>query len=299
MLNPLVNLKNIVLSIKSGFNNTNKNKIRLLIIGDTSINNNDIDICADINQFFVQRSKTYNESLLLIKKIDFDLIFIDFEMENIEAINSIRKLDSNTYRIPLVAVSTPNEIGETLTILSYGFDDYLIKPVKHKNLENILNRWLSNIVLRINETDKACFLEGENIKKDNYIYTTEKNTTSDSIHKILDIEASLKYSHQNKELARDLLLLLITSIEPEKNKAIDFYKKSKWKEIGEIAHKLYGGSCYCGVSDLQEKTKAIEKAVNENNVRNIKIIFPELINAMDDLLLWHETYDIDVVFSLK
>lgn len=305
MFNPLINLKKKLLDIKDAANNTNKNITRLLIIGDSSIDDGNIDRCTDIKQLFVRRCETYGDSLLLIKKNHYDLIFIDFGIESIEAVNAIRKLDSDSYRTPLIAVSTLKEQGEILTILSNGFDDFLIKPVKHKNLETILNRWLSNIALRINESSSTSLLEYESTKKthlpeqDSLPTNSEKNRIPDSIKKTLDIEASLKYSHQNNELARDLLLILITSLKSEKDKALDFYKQNKWEEIGELAHKLYGGSCYCGVPNLQEKTKAIEKAVNENNIEKVKVIFPELIGAMDELLLWHETYDIDVIFNLE
>jgi two-component system sensor histidine kinase BarA len=305
MFNPLINLKKKLSDIKDAVNNTNKNKNQLLIIGNNLIDDGDIDKCTDMKQLLIQHCETYTNALLLITKNHYDLIFIDFEIENIEFVNAIRRLDSNSYRTPLIAVSIPKEQGEILTILSNGFDDYLVKPVKHKNLEAILDRWLNNIALRINQSSSASLLKGKSTKKthlpepDSLLANPENNKTSDSIKKTIDIEASLKYSHQNNKLARDLLLILITSLKSEKNKALSFYRKNKWVEIGALAHKLYGGSCYCGVPNLQDKTKATEKAVDENDIKKVKLIFPELIAAMDDLLLWHETYDIDVIFNIE
>jgi two-component system sensor histidine kinase BarA len=305
MFNPLINLKKKLSDIKDAVNNTNKNKNQLLIIGNNLIDDGDIDKCTDMKQLLIQHCETYTNALLLITKNHYDLIFIDFEIENIEFVNAIRRLDSNSYRTPLIAVSIPKEQGEILTILSNGFDDYLVKPVKHKNLEAILDRWLNNIALRINQSSSASLLKGKSTKKthlpepDSLLANPENNKTSDSIKKTIDIEASLKYSHQNNKLARDLLLILITSLKSEKNKALSFYRKNKWVEIGALAHKLYGGSCYCGVPNLQDKTKATEKAVDENDIKKVKLIFPELIAAMDELLLWHETYDIDVIFNIE
>jgi two-component system sensor histidine kinase BarA len=305
MFNPLINLKKKLSDIKDAVNNTNKNKNQLLIIGNNLIDDGDIDKCTDMKQLLIQHCETYTNALLLITKNHYDLIFIDFEIENVELVNAIRRLDSNSYRTPLIAVSIPKEQGEILTILSNGFDDYLVKPVKHKNLEAILDRWLNNIALRINQSSSASLLKGKSTKKthlpepDSLLANPENNKTSGSIKKTIDIEASLKYSHQNNKLARDLLLILITSLKSEKNKALSFYRKNKWVEIGALAHKLYGGSCYCGVPNLQDKTKATEKAVDENDIKKVKLIFPELIAAMDDLLLWHETYDIDVIFNIE
>ncbi len=299
-------------SIKDIIYGVNKDLVRLMIIGNSVVDDADIGLCADIRQLMVHRSKTYDEALLLLKKNRYDLILINFEIENIEAIKRIRKIDSSFYRIPLIAVSTESEQERMVSVLSCGFDDYLTKPVDHKNLELILKRWLKNAVMKDSEISNTHLLESQKFKriqqyspkaklgkKNSYKYNPLNNNTLYSIKKTLDIEASLKYSHYNNELARDLLLLLIISIKSEKNKVISCYNKKDWLKIGELTHKLYGISCYCGVSILQEKTKAIEIAANESNIPAIKKIYPELIQAMDDLLLWNETHDIDVIFNLE
>jgi two-component system sensor histidine kinase BarA len=312
MLNRLTRFKKIMFNIKDVIYGANKDLVRLMIIGNSVVDDAVIGLCADIRQLMVQRSKTYDEALLLLKKNRYDLILIDFEIENIEAIKRIRKIDSSFYRIPLIAVSTESEQERMVTVLSCGFDDYLTKPVDHKNLELILKRWLKNAVMKDSEISNTHLVESQKFKriqqysprakfgkKNSYKYNPLNNSARYSIKKTLDIEASLKYSHYNNELARDLLLLLIISIKSEKNKVISCYNKKDWLKIGELTHKLYGISCYCGVSILQEKTKAIEIAANESNIPAIKKIYPELIQAMDDLLLWNETHDIDVIFNLE
>jgi two-component system sensor histidine kinase BarA len=312
MFNRLTRFKKIMFSIKDIIYGVNKDLVRLMIIGNSVVDDADIGLCADIRQLMVHRSKTYDEALLLLKKNRYDLILINFEIENIEAIKRIRKIDSSFYRIPLIAVSTESEQERMVSVLSCGFDDYLTKPVDHKNLELILKRWLKNAVMKDSEISNTHLLESQKFKriqqyspkaklgkKNSYKYNPLNNNTLYSIKKTLDIEASLKYSHYNNELARDLLLLLIISIKSEKNKVISCYNKKDWLKIGELTHKLYGISCYCGVSILQEKTKAIEIAANESNIPAIKKIYPELIQAMDDLLLWNETHDIDVIFNLE
>ena len=301
----MFNVKNIIYG-------ANKDLVRLMIIGNSAVDDADIGFCTHIGQLMVQRSKTFDEALLLLKKNRYDLILIDFEIENIEAIKQIRKFDLSSYRIPLIAVSTKSEREMMVTVLSYGFDDYLTKPVDHKNLEIILKRWLKNAVMRDSDISNTHLLESQKfkriqqysltaklVKENSHKYNPLNNGTLFSIKKTLDIEASLKYSHYNNELARDLLLLLMISIKSEKNKIISCYNNKNWLKISELTHKLYGISCYCGVSILQEKTKAIEKAANERNIPAIKKIYPELIQAMDDLLLWNETHDIDVIFNLE
>jgi two-component system sensor histidine kinase BarA len=314
MFNSLTLFEKTLLNIKDAIYGTNKNLVRLLVIGNNTVDDADIGLYADIRQLTVKRSKTYDRALLLLKKNRYDLVLIDFDIENIEAIKQIRKFDSNSYRIPLIAVSTEREQDTMVSVLSYGFDDYLTKPVDHKNLELVLNRWLTNAVMLDNKISDTYLLESQKFKKIqqpqysttaklekeiNYKDNSVNINTPYNVKNTLDIEASLKHSHYNNELARDLLILLIISIKSEKNKIISCYNKKNWVKIGELAHKLYGISCYCGVTILQEKTKAIEMAANEGNIPAIKTIYPQLIQAMDDLLLWNETHDIDVIFNLE
>jgi two-component system sensor histidine kinase BarA len=315
MRNFPINIKKKLLRLINTFKNTDKDLIQLLIISNGLINNSDIDVCADIKQFFIHRSKNYEDSLPSIKNSHYDLIFTDCELENIKAIKKIRELSINSRRTPIIAITLSTEKDNMVKILSYGFDDYLTKPFNNKSLESVLSRWLSKLVLRSNEISNSRLLENlKNAKKQknekDFLSTRfkkrsiknndfKKNNALNSIKKILDIEASLKYSHYNNELARDLLVLLIISIKSERHKVISFYKQNKWNEIGDLAHKLYGISCYCGVAVLQNKTKEIEIAVNENNTVAIKNIYPEFLRAMDDLLIWNETHDIDVIFDLK
>ncbi len=264
---------------------------RVLIIGDTTIDDYLSSIYMNAKNLVLDRSKVIKDLDLLLKKKEYHLILVGIEDNAIEILNLIRQSENTARRIPVIAIEPPKDRKQLITSLSNGFDDFLVKPVKKTDIENILTRWLGDISLKASDIS----LEADK----NIAANIEKRATPDTIKKTVDIEESLKYSHQNNELARDLLLLLIKSIKSEKNKAINLYRNNEWEALGELAHKLNGGSCYCGVPALQEKTKAMEKAVNTKNYSEIETVFPQLIRAMDELIQWNEAYDLDVIFNLE
>lgn len=292
MLSHLINLKKkFTPSQSTSLNKEAGETARVLIIGDTLVDDYLTSICMSTTNITLNHIKANEKPDILLKKKVYHLIFIGLENNAEETLQLIRERESFSQRTPVITIEPPKGRKQLILSLSKGFDDYLVKPVKKADVEVILARWLEDFSFK---ADKENTTAHKDLTEED-----EKTTLSGNIKKTVDIEASLRYSHQNNELARDLLLLLIKSIKSEKNKAINFYRNNEWEALGDLAHKLNGGSCYCGVPDLQEKTKALEHAVNTKNYSEIESVFPQLIRAMDELTQWNETYDLDVIFHLE
>jgi len=292
MLSHLINLKKkFTPSQSTSLNKEAGETARVLIIGDTLVDDYLTSICMSTTNIALDHIKANEKPDILLKKKVYHLIFIGLENNAEETLQLIRERESFSQRTPVITIEPPKGRKQLILSLSKDFDDFLVKPVKKADVEAILARWLEDFSFKADKENTA-------VHKD-LTEEDEKTTLSGNIKKTVDIEASLRYSHQNNELARDLLLLLIKSIKSEKNKAINFYRNNEWEALGDLAHKLNGGSCYCGVPDLQEKTKALEHAVNTKNYSEIESVFPQLIRAMDELTQWNETYDLDVIFHLE
>jgi signal transduction histidine kinase/CheY-like chemotaxis protein/HPt (histidine-containing phosphotransfer) domain-containing protein len=88
------------------------------------------------------------ESIEFVKRRDYDLIFMDHmmpEMDGIEAAEAIRALETeieNSRHIPIVALTANAVSGMREMFLSRGFDDYLAKPIEFSKLDAILTRWI-------------------------------------------------------------------------------------------------------------------------------------------------------------
>ena len=90
------------------------------------------------------------EAIELIKHNDYDLVFMDHmmpEMDGIEATALIRRwetrIDNNKKRIPIIALTANAVSGVREMFLKKGFDDFLAKPIDISALDDILNRWIS------------------------------------------------------------------------------------------------------------------------------------------------------------
>ena len=87
-----------------------------------------------------------SQAIEIIKKQEFDIIFMDHmmpEMDGIEATEIIRSLPDMRFKTTRIIALTANAIsGMKEMFLQKGFDDFLAKPIDVSELDNILAKWV-------------------------------------------------------------------------------------------------------------------------------------------------------------
>src|SRR2546427_3119688 len=86
------------------------------------------------------------EALETLGKAKFDLVFMDIqmpEMDGIEAISAIRQKEIGTdRRLTVIALTAHAMKGDREKCVTAGMDDYLSKPIRPQELDEILERYL-------------------------------------------------------------------------------------------------------------------------------------------------------------
>lgn len=85
------------------------------------------------------------ESLSAVKRRDYDLIFMDIgmpEMDGIQATKEIRNLTTTAAQTPIIAMTAHVMHGDREDLLSQGMDDYLPKPVSKIQLLEMVSKWI-------------------------------------------------------------------------------------------------------------------------------------------------------------
>ena len=81
------------------------------------------------------------EALGMTKKKQYDMVLLDHmmpEMDGVEAIGKIRKQDAYYEKLPIIALTGNYSPTAKVEYQSYGFTDYLEKPLSLEKLENVL-----------------------------------------------------------------------------------------------------------------------------------------------------------------
>jgi len=94
------------------------------------------------------------EAIEKVKSGDYDLIFIDHmmpEMDGIETAVAIRKLEMSVKHTPIIALTANALHGMRELYLEKGFDDYLSKPISPEALGEVINKFFSEQITINNE----------------------------------------------------------------------------------------------------------------------------------------------------
>lgn len=128
---------------KTGFNNTKDLVItKALIVEDNLINQkvlhkllNKLNIPSDI-------AKNGKEAVSLYNQNDYDIIFMDLHMSEMDGFEATKKIHSlakyKSRNIPIIAVTASAFDEDKTKAIASGMDDFVTKPIVLKNLEETI-----------------------------------------------------------------------------------------------------------------------------------------------------------------
>ena len=131
-------------------NTTNINKLdlsnkKILIVDDSMTN---IKIASSLLQKYnviLDYALDGRECINKVGDNNYDLILLDYMMPEMDGVATFKILKDNNLSLPPVIVLTANSNEKIQDdYLSYGFYDYLSKPINYKELDKILNKVFYN-----------------------------------------------------------------------------------------------------------------------------------------------------------
>ncbi|HQV41271.1 MAG TPA: response regulator [Moraxellaceae bacterium] len=249
-------------------------------------------VCALLDELNVKTFSASNghEAIRLCKESDIDLVFMDIQMpgmNGLEATQAIRQHEKDsggTRHVPIVALTAHAMANEREALLKSGMDDYLTKPVQEIQLAHMMTKWAG----RPSEHGGALPVINTPLR------SSDPNT-------IIDWEESVRLAAGKQDLARDMMLMLLTSLGHEKTKILNACESNRIDMLLEHVHYLHGATRYCGVPALREAAHDLETHIKihlqkEQESRTAKVVdtvdcravLERLIHCMDELILWHE-----------
>ncbi len=118
----------------------------VLVVEDNTVNQYVIDAMLSKRGFTVDCAENGREGLAMLAAGDYALVLMDCQMPELdgyEATAAIRSLEARSGgRVPIVAMTANAMSGDREHCIAAGMDDYLTKPLRPEQLDDVLNRWL-------------------------------------------------------------------------------------------------------------------------------------------------------------
>ncbi|HEX6592108.1 MAG TPA: response regulator, partial [Moraxellaceae bacterium] len=176
--------------------------LRVLAVDDNPANLKLVcTLLNDLNVEAVPATDGY-QAIALCKEGSFDLVFMDIQMpglSGLEASRAIRAHEQETgvqKRIPIVALTAHAMANEKEALLQAGMVDYLTKPVQESQLAHMIAKWTTGGDVPATDPQEPAAPAG----------TPIPGTA-------VDWQESVKLAAGKKDLARDMLLMLLNSLE--------------------------------------------------------------------------------------
>ena len=155
---------------------------KLLIVDDIATNLKVAEGLLSPYKAIVDTCLSGQEALEAVKRIDYDIIFMDHmmpEMDGIETTDAIRAWEQEKFvsaphaPIPIVALTANAITGMKAIFLEKGFNDFLAKPIDISKLDEILLRWIPKD--KIVKNDKQLANSNEQVEEKKIVLLVDES----------------------------------------------------------------------------------------------------------------------------
>ena len=254
----------------------------ILVVDDTPINLTVVIGFLKQTKVRVDTAESGFETLELVKKKKYDVIFIDHRMPEMDGIQTLEALkdmpDNLSIDAPCIALTANAGEGAREEYIAAGFIDYLAKPLNGELLEKMLVEYLPSEKVFISEQD------------DNSKATTEDNMDSkeamdDSEEKERELLSKLQGIDLSEAEKNCGSLEILKNVVSEFRIAIDsnadnierFAGNKDFRNYTVVVHALKSSARLIGAMELSGMAAHLEDCGNNENEAEIAEKTPELL----------------------
>jgi len=111
--------------------------VKVLIVDDSSVIRKLLTYICEQSCLSAETAEDGLEGLnVLEQRGPFDLLMVDWEMPNMNGLDMVRTIKDRQLApgTKILMITTRNTMGDVVTALSLGIDDYLMKPIDEESV---------------------------------------------------------------------------------------------------------------------------------------------------------------------
>jgi signal transduction histidine kinase/CheY-like chemotaxis protein/HPt (histidine-containing phosphotransfer) domain-containing protein len=229
---------------------------RILVVDDVRMNLKVIQGLLKESKIQIDTAESGKECLELIQKNAYQIIFLDHmmpEMDGMQTLREMKKLVDYKSKDAKVIMLTANAIqGAKEEYLAAGFCDYLSKPVRAQELEEMICRYLPAEMV-MSESEETTWVESR-----------KKEKTFLEQCSFLDVKTGLSYCAEDEDFYKEMLQDYMQ--ENHLEELITLYNSEDWENYRIQIHALKSTSLSIGAAALSEEAKKLEQAVKDGDM---------------------------------
>lgn len=245
--------------------------VKVLVVDDEPMNRRVAEEIFKGYQMQVQTAESGRMAIDLCEREDFDLVFLDHmmpEMDGIETLKRLRKIHTDSGRGLTVIAFTANAVsGAREMFLKEGFDEFVSKPIEYSEMEHVLRKVLpKSAIIWVDENI-------ENIEKG------DKNFEKDSRHEVVQIntKSALAYCKNDMNFYQELLHKFVVDADKKKSEIDHYLKREDYDNYRIVIHALKSTAKMIGADALSELAQELEAAVQNKDIGYVREHHEEML----------------------
>jgi CheY-like chemotaxis protein len=203
----------------------------------------------------------------------FDIVFMDVqmpEMDGVTATGEIRKSEQATGRhIPIVAMTAHAMKGDKEKCLEAGMDDYVAKPIRRKDLADVIARIVERFLTKASANGEPT--------------AASATDASEGSRMILDEEALLEECDNDKALLGRMVEIFDRDARDRLPRLREAVRTGAAVAVKEEAHALKGGIGTFYAKEAYDTAYALEKMGADGNLGNAQATLQTLESQLQSL----------------
>lgn len=246
---------------------------RILLVEDNHIN---VVVAKGLIEMFgpsVDVANNGQEALEMLKKQQFDLIFMDCQMpvlDGYECTRSIRADESGliNHEIPIVALTANAMRGDREKCLAAGMNDYLAKPVESEMIYQKLKHWLPDEQTETTQPKETM---------------PEETATVDAMQQVFDQEEFSRRLMDDQELMQQVAQNFVKDMPQQLDNLQQAIAAKDMTVIAGFAHKIKGAAANLAANQMSALAMQMELAAKDGTLSAPEQEYQALVTAYQQL----------------
>jgi|GEM_PF-3208274 len=212
------------------------------------------------------------EALAALEKRSYDLVFMDCQMPVMDGYGAVRNLrageaGSLNANVVVIAMTANALVGDREKCLEAGMTDYLTKPIRPRELDTAIARWLNSSHdggkrAPVDSGEASVSEKAEKETEENGIFEVDRLKEMFGDDREMIVTLIKTFEESNREQLKALSAAIEAAVDVE--------------EIRLHSHTIKGGARNFGADLLGEAAGAVENACRDGNVEEAVRLYPEV-----------------------
>lgn len=252
--------------------------VKVLVVDDEPMN---LMVAEGIFREYEMQVKTVHSgiaALELCEKEDFDLIFLDHmmpEMDGVETLKRLRRLLTDSGRTAVIIAFTANAVsGAREMFFQEGFDEFVSKPIEMAELERVLRNVLPKSAVRYADKDYKAERNMEHQDGGQSAGIQEQPMSDQRKTELLEKAGihtitGLQYCLNSTEFYDELLVKFASDADRKQEEISSFFQQQDWENYRIMVHALKSTARMIGAGALSDLARDLEDAAKDLNAEYI------------------------------